>query len=418
MDELQAAARGLEWIESPPLDGDGDGAAAGPVPRSCPPLRIALVSASCVPIRAPDGVRREALLEAHRRLVRAWGRLPNALARMRALGVECHIIPADRPSSSLPSHAHMWSSADEQHRRDFDERTRGTGGAFCSVGEENLLCTSEDARVRLSDPRYGGRDILAHESAHTLMDLGLDDAQRRRIRAAFVESVEEQGRWTRASGERAYAGTNESEYFAELTMWYFGSRGEYVDAEVPASGREALRAYDPRGCELLESIYSGSVDPTIAPRVHWHEYRADRVDPARRGRGGRAALELRSRRHGAPADGAQGAAVNLMFVNRTAHDLVLSWADESASAAAEEEDEDEEEDEEDEDEDEEDVPPFRGRMRFATITRGGGHWLQRTFSNHLWLLERLRDDAEPSLEEEGGWSCFAPPQGHGKVVIE
>ena len=105
----------------------------------------------------------------------------------------------------------------------LDERSRGQGGLFPVCGEENLLDCA-------SDPRYAGRDILAHELAHCLFEYGLDDALRARIRAQFARSVEVERRWDRkkesdsspqnAPSERAYAGTNVDEYFAESTMWY------------------------------------------------------------------------------------------------------------------------------------------------------------------------------------------------------
>ena len=57
------------------------------------------------------------------------------------------------------------------------------------------------------------------------MDVGLPRAVQEEIRATHQLSVEREGRWQRADGNGlAYAGSNASEYFAELTMWYFGSR--------------------------------------------------------------------------------------------------------------------------------------------------------------------------------------------------
>lgn len=56
-------------------------------------------------------------------------------------------------------------------------------------------------------------------------------------------------RWTRADGGKAYAGTCPQEYWAELTMWYFGSHGEFVDrqAKTPHPGPGGLAEYDPDG---------------------------------------------------------------------------------------------------------------------------------------------------------------------------
>ena len=89
--------------------------------------------------------------------------------------------------------------------------------------------------LALPTRRYAGRDILTHEFAHLLMDYGLPPALREEIRATHKRVTETTRRWRRADGELAYAGSNASEYWAELSMWYFGSHGEYVDrqARVP-----------------------------------------------------------------------------------------------------------------------------------------------------------------------------------------
>ena len=38
--------------------------------------------------------------------------------------------------------------------------------------------------------------------------------------------------WDLPNGRRAYAGTNPSEYFAELCMWWFGTHGEFIDSKL------------------------------------------------------------------------------------------------------------------------------------------------------------------------------------------
>src|SRR6202021_1819917 len=70
--------------------------------------------------------------------------------------------------------------------------------------------------------------------------LGLDEALRGRIAEQYRRATSA-GRW---SG--LYAATNPNEYWAELSMWYFG----------------ALAAYDPDGQALLDNIYSGRLTPS------------------------------------------------------------------------------------------------------------------------------------------------------------
>ena len=63
------------------------------------------------------------------------------------------------------------------------------------------------------------------------------------------------GRWV-----GSYAASNQSEFFAELTMWYFGTHGDRgMRGEIPADGREGLRKYDPDAvCGDRDRFYSGA----------------------------------------------------------------------------------------------------------------------------------------------------------------
>ena len=99
-----------------------------------------------------------------------------------------------------------------------------------------------------------------HEFAHCLMDFGLPPNLRDAIEARWAASVKEQGLWQRPDGTPAYAALNAQEYFAELSMWIFGTHGEFVDGEAqqPAPGPFGLQRYDPAGFELVGSIYSAT----------------------------------------------------------------------------------------------------------------------------------------------------------------
>ena len=129
--------------------------------------------------------------------------------------------------------------------------------------------------------------MLVHEFAHCLMDYGLPPNLRDAIEVRWAASVEEQGLWQRPDGTPAYAALNAQEYFAgarhliltltspksgpnprpnpnpnlaELSMWIFGTHGEFVDgdAQQPAPGPFGLQRYDPAGFELVGSIYSAT----------------------------------------------------------------------------------------------------------------------------------------------------------------
>jgi len=199
-------------------------------------------------IKAPVVVSDQALIEARRRLDLMLHTMANALANLTAEGAELHIIGKDQNTSDLPEHRGAKGKPFDGDLT-IDERTRGLGGLFASCGEENLL--------RLPKDRYLGRDICLHEFAHTLMDYGLDNAIRARIEDQY-HSSKARGLW-----QTMYAGSNSKEFFAELTMWYFGTRGDYGHlAPAPLPGKQWLISYDPAACKLLDDIYSGRLVPT------------------------------------------------------------------------------------------------------------------------------------------------------------
>jgi hypothetical protein len=124
------------------------------------------------------------------------------------------------------------------------------GGLWTSCGEENLL--------RLPADRYRGRDILVHEFAHNIKNHGAS--------VDFEEKVKRQYDASLAAGHwlKAYAATNPEEFFAELSMWYFGTHGDLgMQGTKPADGQDGLRAYDPAAFALLDDFYQGRIDIPI-----------------------------------------------------------------------------------------------------------------------------------------------------------
>jgi len=173
-------------------------------------------------------------------------RVRDALVRR---GAELHIIGRDERTSDLPEFRNQRdvTYVDNKGRlTTIDERTRGKGGLLSSCGEENIL--------HLAGDRYGdGSDICIHEFAHAIMDHGIDAEQRLEIQQQYAKSLSA-GLW-----HNAYAATNAKEYWAELTMWYFGSHGarRRLSETAAGNGPEALRSYDPEGFALLRRLYGG-----------------------------------------------------------------------------------------------------------------------------------------------------------------
>lgn len=203
-----------------------------------------------IPIKAAAVVADEALFAAHDRLSMMLTNLPSVRERLREAGAALHIIGRDQVTTDLPEWRHdKGKPLAEYNGLTRDQRTRGMGGLLTSCGEENLL--------RLDQDRYRGRDICVHEFAHNILSHGVSREVRQKVRNQYRRSLDA-GRWV-----GSYAGSNHHEFFAELAMWYFGTRGDLgMKGATPANGRAGLRAYDPEAFTLLDDLFSGRLEAT------------------------------------------------------------------------------------------------------------------------------------------------------------
>lgn len=213
-----------------------------------------------IPIKAHQCVADEALSAAYDRLTLLFSgllaRQPAVLSNLVVRGAELHIIGRDQVTTDLPEWRHdKGVKLAEYGGLTRDERTRGMGGLLTSCGEENLL--------KLPQDRYRGRDICLHEFSHCLLNYGCP----RDVKARFAEQRRrslEKGLWV-----NSYAGSNADEFFAELSMWYFGTHGDLgMKGPKPATGREGLESYDPEAFVLMDDFYCGRIDiGNVAPQA-------------------------------------------------------------------------------------------------------------------------------------------------------
>ena len=202
-----------------------------------------------LPIKAPAVVVDEALYAAYDRLDMMLHNLPAIVSNLVKAGVELHIIGRNQVTTDLPEWRHdKGKKLAEYNGLTRDERTRGMGGQLVSCGEENLL--------RLETDHYRGRDICQHEFAHAVRDYGMSQETRAQFDAQYRRSLAA-GLW-----QGAYAGSNPDEFFAELTMWYFGTHGdEAMKGLKPGNGPAGLKKYDPDAFKLMDNFYSGCISP-------------------------------------------------------------------------------------------------------------------------------------------------------------
>jgi hypothetical protein len=204
-----------------------------------------------IPIKAHKVVVDEALYAAHDRLWMALSNQPNVISNLAAAGAELHIIGRDQVTTDLPEwRRDKGKKLAEYNGLTRDERTRGMGGLKTSCGEENLL--------RLEKDRYHGRDICLHEFAHNILQHGAYRELYKKVEEQRNRSLEK-GLW-----KESYAGSNPHEFFAELTMWYFGTHGDLrMTGTKPENGREGLKKYDPEAFKLLDDFYSGRIEVAL-----------------------------------------------------------------------------------------------------------------------------------------------------------
>jgi hypothetical protein len=204
-----------------------------------------------IAIRSSSAVADEALRQGCNKITLMLQHIPEVRHALVRRGAELHIIGRDEQTSDLPEFRRRRGKLYVDNRgrvTTIDARTRGMGGLLSSCGEENLL--------HLPGDRYNGSETCIHEFAHAIMDYGLDVTQRRQINDQYERSITA-GLW-----HNAYAATDAKEYWAELSVWYFGSHGaRRRGSETPSGdGPEALKSYDPLGFALIQRIYSGIHD--------------------------------------------------------------------------------------------------------------------------------------------------------------
>src|SRR5580704_5910823 len=302
-----------------------------------------------IPIKAHADVEDAALFEARRRLGRMLEHVPVVVANLVDIGAEMHIIGKNQVTSDLPYLRHWKGKAYETYGKTFasiDARTRGVGGVLASCGEENLL--------KLPSDRYRDhRDICTHEFAHTVLGFGLSPDVREMVRTQFKKSIAA-GLW-----KTAYASTNDDEFFAELTMWYFDSRGDFGRiAPKPEVGRAWFSKYDPGAYAVLDGIYSGR---TKVSRITWEKLVARSPADERK---------LRALSSAQPTV--------VVLDNRTSTELSLFFLD------------------------------FQGKRTPYGKIHAGERMSQNTFATHPWLLARPDGQAV---------AIYVAGKRHGRAVV-
>jgi hypothetical protein len=277
-----------------------------------------------------------------------------AMAKNR---VRLVVMAPSEMTTDVPEHADLTPKAY------WDRRARGLGATAerpaVSTGEENLL----DLR---GDP-YATENVLVHEFAHSIHTLGMssiDPTFDTRL-AAEYENAKRKGLW-----QGTYAMENRNEYWAEGAQSWFDCNRVDDSEHGPIDTREKLKAYDPGLARLLDEVFGDRPWRYTKP---WRRLARERAhlagfDPSTAGvfawpATARIAVDATTPLPWlAPAEAPSAtpsgttAATSVLFVNRRAKEVSISWVD------------------------------FAGKAKhYATIRPGRSH-AQQTFVGHVWIV--------------------------------
>jgi hypothetical protein len=174
---------------------------------------------------------------------------PEIREKMVASGFTVEIIGKDQVLSDLPDYAYL-KGRKTRDGRDFDTGTRGVGGReMCSIGEENLLC--------LSNQTYRKEDIFVHEFSHSMMDhMDADDV--REIAAAYKNAVDKE-----LYPKGIYMMADCGEYWAEGVQAWLGVTLR-TDVNGGFNTQQKIKDHDKALAAVLEKVY-GSVQLQHSP---------------------------------------------------------------------------------------------------------------------------------------------------------
>jgi alpha-glucosidase len=198
-----------------------------------------------MPVVAAAEVSDLALQRAYEIVTHMLAGRPDVLKALVEQGMYLTIIGKDQVYTDLPENRNA------RNPQYLNERVRGTGGFPTSFGEENLLSLALD--------RYDDESIAVHEFCHTIDSTlaRLDQTWRERKNAAYQNAVD------KGLFLNTYAGSNPSEYWAEIAQAYFDNNRIDNWNHGPIGTREQLKIYDPEGYELVRTTFN------LSPEQDW-----------------------------------------------------------------------------------------------------------------------------------------------------
>jgi len=289
-------------------------------------------------IKAHSVVADQALFEARDRLKLMLAKAPTIATNLATLGNELHLIGRNQVTSDLPELRDLRGKGrSDDPSCPIDACTRGLGGFSASCGEENLLGLPSDT--------YRGEDICMHEFSHTIHQNALSQKLRDQWTKLYNAALR-QGLWG-----GTYAGTNEFEYFAELTQSYFGVNN--FD-QRGVNSKAALKNHDPAAFAFLDGLFQGRTQTAPITVVELQPRSCKEADSIKSGGG---STETR-----------------ILFHNNTVQAMGIYWIDFQGNATA----------------------------QYGSVVPGG-IFAQDTFATHVWMLKNTTGECVAIFVAEDQW---------------
>jgi alpha-glucosidase len=214
------------------------------------PFYVKYCSASGIPVVASAEVPDRALQRAWEIVSQMLDGMPRAEAVRNSLtrtSTRIGIIGAAQVTTDMPEHRALYTLFPDV---DWNSRARGVGATLeiplLSIAEENLLCYPGD--------RWTGQNVLVHEFAHTIKNMGLD-----LVDPTFRAEVQRTYEQALAAGlwPGTYVSSDMEEYWAEGVRLYFqiDAAGAPGGQPYPANSRAELQRYDPTLYRLVEQVF-------------------------------------------------------------------------------------------------------------------------------------------------------------------
>ena len=159
--------------------------------------------------------------------------------------VRLAVMAPTEKTTDIPEHS------DLKPKDYWDRRARGLGATrwrpAVSCAEENLL--------NLRGDRYHNENILVHEFAHAIHEMGLNSLDPKfdgKLRAIYDRAMKKE-LW-----KKTYAATNHKEYWAEGVQSYFDTNAPKGWEHNGIDTREKLEKYDPELFKLIDGVFKQS----------------------------------------------------------------------------------------------------------------------------------------------------------------